>query len=96
MSKPIEKIIYESQLKCPWCSKLIRAKVTRMTITPSVKGETVTEGIFEKDTQITLDEVSKKVKPKSKDHSFVPGDNLDDDFQESIKPAKKQVIRKGF
>ena len=56
MSKPIEKIIYESQLKCPWCSRQIRAKIIRTTITPAVKGETVTEGVFEKDTQTTLEE----------------------------------------
>lgn len=96
MSKPIEKIIYESQLKCPWCSKLIRTKIMRTTITPSVKGETVTTGLFEKDTQKTLEELAEMLQPMSKEHSFVQGDNLDDDYQESIKPAKRQVKRKGF
>jgi hypothetical protein len=73
MSKPSEKILYECRTKCPWCSKLIRAKVLRTTISPGVKAETETTEVVEKDSQTTLeqdytDEYSppkKKVKRKA-------------------------------
>ena len=54
MVKPTEKIINESQAKCPWCSKLIRAKLIRTTVTPGVKAETFINEILEKDTQTSL------------------------------------------
>lgn len=64
MSKPTEKIIFEQRSKCPYCSKLIRAKVIRTTITPGVKAETVTTEVLEKETQTTLeDDYQASLKP---------------------------------
>ncbi len=56
MSKPEGKILYECRTKCPWCSKLIRAKVMRTTISPGVKAEMKIEEFVEKDTQTTLEQ----------------------------------------
>ena len=56
MSKPTEKIVFEQTANCPYCSKLIRAKVLRTTITPGVKAETVTSEVLEKETQMTIEE----------------------------------------
>lgn len=55
MSKPAEKIVFEQRTKCPYCSKLIHTKVTRVTIKEAVKGETKIQGIVEKDPQTTLE-----------------------------------------
>ena len=56
MSKPTEKVLYESEDKCPWCSKLIRTRVVRTTLTPGEKAETEVTGFLEKVTQSTLEE----------------------------------------
>lgn len=56
MSKPGEKTIFEQRSKCPYCSKQIHTVVRRVTVKPSVKGETKIEGFIEKDPQSTLEE----------------------------------------
>jgi hypothetical protein len=56
MSKPMEKIVFEQRSKCPYCSKLIHTKVTRVTVCASIPGSFKTVGIIEKDPQSTLEE----------------------------------------
>jgi len=78
MVKPTEKIINESQAKCPWCSKLIRAKLIRTTTKPGVKAESFINEILEKDTQTTLGSLeddfkaSKKKQKKAVDDPYSP------------------------
>jgi len=55
MTKPTEKIVFEQRSKCPYCSKLIHTKVTRVTIVEGVKGQTELRGIVEADPQSTLE-----------------------------------------
>ena len=55
MSKPTENIIFEQRSKCPYCSKQIHTKYTRVTKTPAVKAQTELVFLIEKDTQTTLE-----------------------------------------
>lgn len=66
MSKPGDKIIFEQRSKCPYCSKLIHTKVTRVTIIAAVKGETEIQGLIEKDPQTTLEQDYKASQTKTK------------------------------
>jgi len=66
MSKPTEKTIFEQRGKCPYCSKLIHTKVTRVTIKEAVKGETEIQGLIEKDPQTTLEQDYKLALEKHK------------------------------
>jgi hypothetical protein len=65
MSKPREKTIFEQRSKCPYCSKLIHTKVTRVTIKEAVKGETEIQGVIEKDPQSTLEKDFKASQTKT-------------------------------
>jgi len=66
MSKPTEKTIFEQRGKCPYCSKLIHTKVTRVTIKEAVKGETEIQGLIEKDPQTTLEQDYQATQTKTK------------------------------
>jgi len=66
MSKPTEKTIFEQRTKCPYCSKLIHTKVTRVTIKEAVKGETEIQGLIEKDPQTTLEQDYQATQTKTK------------------------------
>jgi len=66
MSKPGDKTIFEQRAKCPYCSKLIHTKVTRVTIKEAVKGETEIQGLIEKDPQRTLEKDFKAELTKTK------------------------------
>jgi hypothetical protein len=66
MSKPTEKTIFEQRSKCPYCSKLIHTKVTRVTIKEAVKGETEIQGLIEKDPQTTLEQDYQATQTKTK------------------------------
>lgn len=66
MSKPTEKTIFEQRSKCPYCSKLIHTKVTRVTIVEGVKGQTELRGVVEADPQSTLEKDFKAEQTKTK------------------------------
>ena len=52
------KPIIDEDIKCPWCSKVVKVKVIRKTITPAVPAEKEIEITVEK--QQDLKEYGKK------------------------------------
>ena len=51
---PNEKPLYEKDMPCPHCSKLVHLKVRREVITKAVPGETKITAFLEKGSQTTL------------------------------------------